>query len=167
MIVFEERLAELLDTLPDMVDLNNVSYKVLFNWGKKDVLNKYLSTFKENAYPLIWLVDGVDNYDVTKKEVTRNNTRLILAIRKADVDLFNPDWYQSDYKNVLNPLAENVIKALDRSSISRISNEYQIQRFPNYTENGTDNATVDVWNALTIDIDITFNNNCLKPIRYE
>lgn len=166
MIVFEERLAELLNTLPN-VEVNNASYPVYFNWGTKEVLNKYLSVTQGNAYPLIWLVDGTDEQNVARKEVARNNTRLILAINKASVDLFNPDWYQSDYKNVLNPLAENVIKALDRSSISRLSNDYQIQRFPNYTENGEENATVDVWNALTIDCDITFNNNCLKPFKYE
>lgn len=165
MIVFEERLAELLNTLPN-VEVNNTSYPVYFNWGTNDVLNKFLSVAKNSVYPLIWLVNGEDSYDVTRKEVSRN-ARLIIAIQKASVDLFNPDWYQTDYKLVLNPLAENVVKALDRSSISRIANEYQIQRYPNYTQNNADNATVDVWNALTIDIEIVFNNNCLKPFKYE
>jgi len=166
MIVFEEKLAEVLNTIPPL-EKDSISYPIYFNWGTEEVLTKYLAITQQSHYPLIWLVNGIDSYDRRNVEVTRDRMKVIIAIKKADVDLFNPDWWQTDYKLVLNVVAENVVNAITKASNAYSSDNYSLQRFPNYTQNNSEGVSVDVWNAITIEFDsVTFNNNCLKPIKY-
>lgn len=168
MIVFEERLAELFDLLPVVTDANSNTYKPMFNWGTQDVLNKYLTLpSQQSKYPLIWLVNGNDLYDTMAKEVRRQNARLVIAMRSDKVDEFNPFIYETDYKMILNPLLENVLTALNGSSISYLyESEYTVKRVPNYSVNdtGEKSGTVDIWNAITLDCSISINDQCLCPI---
>lgn len=165
MIVFENKLAELFDTLP-LMNVNGNDYKVFFNWGTEEVLNKYLALKDiQSRYPLIWLTISEDTYKTGTNFVRRNNARLILAMHSDKVDYFNPEVFNTDYKVVLNPLLANVLKALRNSSVSRMDLEYKVQRLPNYSVNGS-NATLDVWNALILDCSIELTNNCLNPIKY-
>lgn len=165
MIVFETKLAELLDTLP-LMNVNNNDYKVFFNWGTEEVLNKYLALpDMQSRYPLIWLANSEDTYKTGTNFVRRDNARLILAMHSDKVDYFNPEVFNTDYEVVLNPLLDNVLKALKNSSISRMDLDYKVQRLPNYSVNNN-NQTLDVWNALILDCSIELTNNCLQPIKY-
>ena len=165
MIVFENRLAELFDTLP-LMNVNSNDYKVFFNWGTQDVLNKYLAlTDIQSRYPLIWLTNSDDTYKTGTNYVRRDNVRLVLAMHSDKSDYFNPEVFNTDYEVVLNPLLDNVLKALKNSSISRMDLEYKVQRLPNYSVNDN-NGSLDVWNAITLDCSIELTDNCLKPIKY-
>lgn len=161
MIVFEEKLGRILDLLPPSKSADDAEFKVWYNWGTQDVLNKYLVT--ESAltrYPLIWLTNGEDSTNVMSKYVTRN-ARLVIAMHSDKQDNFNPDIYATDYDVVLNPLLKNVIVALQSSGASWIGEDYTVQRLPNYSVVQNQNNTVDVWNAIVLDIEITIDNNCL------
>lgn len=164
-VVFENRLAELFDTLP-LMNVNGNDYKVFFNWGTEEVLNKYLSLPDiQSRYPLIWLTNAKDSYKVGTNYVKRDNVRLLLAMHSDKADYFNPDVFNTDYEIVLNPLLENVLKALRNSTISRMGLEHGIERLPNYSVNDN-NGTLDVWNVITLDCSIEITNNCLQPIKY-
>lgn len=166
MIVFEERLAELFDLLPKVKGADDVEYKVYFNWGTQDVLNKYLALGGTLNYPLIWLVNGEDECDNMKHEV-RREARLVIAMHSDKVDEFNPTIYKTDYELILNPLLANMITALEGSTISYLyDREYTVKRVPNYSinDNGQQNNTVDIWNAIVLDCSIAINDQCLCPI---
>jgi len=170
MIVFEEKLGDILDLLPVVKDANDNEFKPFYNWGTQDVLNKYLTIEKNQLnYPLIWLVNGKDEYDEFRQKAKRNNARLVIAMHSDKVDEFNPFIYQTDYKMILNPLLDNIIKALERSNISNIyEGSYSIERLPNYsvTSRGDKNKTVDIWNAIVFDCSIEINSKCLKQIKF-
>lgn len=167
MIVFEEKLGEVMDLLPSIIDANGNSFKPFFNWGTQDVLNKYLTLPKnQGSYPLIWLVDGVDEGKTNNTSIIRD-TRLILAMHSDKQDYFNPDIYQTDYKVILNPLLENVIKALEKSGVSEIQElKYKIEKHPNYsvTTQGEKSKTVDVWNAILFDCKIRLKDGKINTM---
>lgn len=167
MIVFEERLGEILDLLPSITDANNGSFKPFFNWGTQDVLNKYLALPKtQEVYPLIWLVTGIDEGKTNSTSIIRD-TRLILAMHSEKQDYFNPEIYQTDFKVVLNPLLENVVKALEKSGISEIQDlKYKIERMPNYSVStqGEKTKAVDVWNAIVFDCKIRLKDGAINQM---
>jgi hypothetical protein len=167
MIVFEEKIGEILDLLPSITDANGGSFKPFFNWGTQDVLNKYLALPKtQEVYPLIWLVTGVDEGKTNNTSIIRD-TRLILAMHSDKQDYFNPEIYKTDFKVVLNPLLENVIKALEKSGISEIQDlKYKIERMPNYSVStqGEKTKTVDVWNAILFDCKIRIKEGAINQM---
>lgn len=167
MIVFEERLGELFDLLPVVTDANDNEFKPTFMWGTQDVLNKYLTLpMEQSKYPLIWLVNGEDNYDSMKPNI-RRETRLVIAMRSDKVDEFNPFIYETDYKMILNPVLDNVLTALQNSTISFFyDREFTVQRLPNYSVNNNGNGMIDIWNAIVLDCSIDINNQCLLPIKF-
>ena len=169
MIVFETKLAEILDQLPLLTDANNNTFKPRFNWGTQDVLNKFI-TLQENIskYPLIWLVNGIDNLNTTKDVATRNNFRLILAKNSDEPNEFNDFQFQTDYDLMLNPLLENVIKAFERSGVSKIiDNAYTVERLPNYSEVTDENKTLAIWNAIVFNCSLELRGDrCIKQIKF-
>ena len=167
MIVFEQRLGELFDLLPVITDASLNDYKPRFMWGTQDVLNKFLTLQETNSkYPLIWLVNGEDNYDSMRVNV-RRETRLVIAMRSDKSDEFNPYIYETDYALILNPVLYNVLTALQNSTISYLyEREFTVQRLPNYSVNNNGNGQVDIWNAIVLDCFIDINNQCLLPIKF-
>jgi len=169
MIVFETKLAQILDQLPDITDINGNVFKPRFNWGTQDVLNKFIA-LPENIskYPLIWLVNGVDSLNVTKDVATRNNCRLIIAKNSDAPNEFNDFQFQTDYDIVLNPLLENIIKALERSGVSRIiDGDYSVERLPNYSETTNETKTLAIWNAITFDCSLELRGDrCINNIKF-
>ena len=167
MIVFEEKLGEILDLLPSIVDANGASFKPFFNWGTQDILNKYLTLPKtQEIYPLIWLVTGTDEAKTNNTSIVRD-TRLILAMHSDKQDMFNPDIYNTDFKVILNPLLENVLKALEKSGISEIQGlGYKVERMPNYSVStqGEKSKTVDVWNAILFDCKIRLKDGVINTM---
>jgi hypothetical protein len=167
MIVFEERLGEIMDFLPSITDANGNDFKPFFNWGTQDVLNKYLALPKtQEVYPLIWLVTGIDEGKTNNTSIIRD-TRLILAMHSDKQDYFNPEIYKTDFKVVLNPLLNNVVKALEKSGISEIQDlKYKVERMPNYSVStqGEKTKTVDVWNAIVFDCKIRLKDGTINQM---
>ena len=129
MIVVEEHLKNIFDQLPLIK-----GFKPKFNWGSQDTLNLYLSQLKQtNKYPLIWLVESPDNIGMYSKTIEKS-VKLIIAKQSVHVTNTNPIIWETEFKEVLNPLLENVIKALERSTITEIKDsKYKIQRITNYS----------------------------------
>jgi len=168
MIVFRNEFQRIVDVLPAFIDANNVSFNIKFDGGTTEYLNKYLSLFTENTpYPLIWLVDGKDNHNEREPSVQRK-ARIIIATRSLNVDELNPFQYENDFGKILYPIANNLLLALKLGGISRYDDtNIDTEEFVNYTNADLTNQ-IDVWNALALEIDITFSgvNNCLKTINF-
>jgi len=159
MIVFEEKLRELVALMPKWNDTHDVRY----DWGTIDVLNKFLILKESKSkYPLIWLVTSKDTDDLLRNRVTRQ-ARFVIATRSNDVDAFNSTQYQTDYKSVLIPVYNDFITVLNSSGISKIvGSTIDKELKPNYSVNDNGKGLVTIWNALVLDLEIELIDGCIK-----
>jgi hypothetical protein len=166
MIIFEQRLGELIELLPKVTDARSNEYKARYYWGTLDVLNKFL-VLPENVskYPLIWLVNGTDEHELREPRVTRN-CRIVIAVNSDKVDSFNDFIYQTDYETLLNPLVENLVKSFKQSGISILADDkITTQNLPNYSINDNGKGLIAVWNAISLECSLSFNNQkCINKI---
>ena len=159
MIVFEEKLRELVALMPQWNDTHTVRY----DWGTIDVLNKFL-VLKESVskYPLIWLVTSKDTDDLLRNRVTRN-ARFVIATRSNDVDGFNSQQYQTDYKEVLIPIYNDFITLLESSGITKIvGSTIDKELKPNFSLNDNGKGLITIWNAIVLDLEVEITDGCIK-----
>jgi len=159
MIVFEEKIRELVAVMPNWEN----TFPIRYDWGTIDVLNKFL-ILKESIskYPLIWLVTSKDTDDLLRNRVTRN-ARFVIATRSNNVDAFNAMQYQTDYKEILIPVYNNFITVLNSSGISKIvGSTIDKELKPNYSVNDNGKGLVTIWNALVLDLEIELTSGCIK-----
>lgn len=159
MIVFEEKIRELIALMPAWENTHPIRY----DWGTIDVLNKFL-ILKESVskYPLIWLVTSKDTDDLLRNRVTRN-ARFVIATRSNDVDGFNSQQYQTDYSKVLIPVYNDFITLLESSRISKIvGSTIDKELKPNYSVNDNGKGLVTIWNAIVLDLEIELTAGCIK-----
>jgi hypothetical protein len=158
MITFEENLGKLILLLP-IVTIGYNDYSIKYNWGTQEVLNKYLITNKENSYPLIWLIVGRDTNDIKGKNISRN-ARIIIATRSMNKEEFNEFQFQTYYKEILHPIQLNLIKVLERSGISQIIDDsYSSEFIPNYSFENSEGGLIDIWNAIVLNIEVSFDTD--------
>ena len=155
MIVFEEKLRELVALMPAWENTHPIRY----DWGTIDVLNKFL-LLKESVskYPLIWLVTSKDTDDLLRNRVTRK-ARFVIATRSNDVDGFNSQQYQTDYISILLPVYNDFVTLLNSSGISKIvGSTIDKEMIPNYSFNDNGKGLITVWNAIVLDIEVELIN---------
>lgn len=168
MTTTEDVLRELFTQLPPALDSNDNPFEVKFNWGNQDDLNLYLSQFKTTTkYPLIWLVDGDEEIDIYSTEINRK-TRLIIAKQSVHQTNTNPIVWDSEFKNTLNPLLENVLKCLNQSGKTMIKGgKHKVRRDANYSNKDQIGATIDPWNVIILDFDLViFPYSCIGEIKF-
>jgi hypothetical protein len=171
MIIVEERIREIIEGIPKIFVNDDVTTKPKFHWGDRYELVKYLEINKDDSYPLIWLLLGIDNHTERGRLCTRE-CEFIIATRETDKSLMNDVRFNKSFTIVLNPLLEYILQGLNNSSISRIVEEsWSVERRPDYTEsyykNDNDNYTIDLWDALKLTVEVEFNNHCLKTITWQ
>jgi hypothetical protein len=170
MIVVEDSLTEIIKYIPKVQINVSIASKAQFIWGDANELNRYIASKKSNSYPLIWLLPSEDIYEGSKGQTVDKECTFIIATRETRTDLLNAERYRNSFKWVLNPLTANLIHGLSSSNItSRSGEEYQILKLPNYSDDQIKNGTIDLWDAISLKINIRFTNNVenLKPIIYE
>lgn len=164
MIVTEHRIRDIVATIPEIRLNDNVCNKPFFHWGDKFELIRWMKLTKR-PYPLIWLLPTADTS--ADRFTTINKTcNFIIATREPIEDLLNNQRYIKSFDVILNPTLNYLIQGLTKSSISRVTDEWEVFKFPNYAE-AKENFTTDVWDASTFNIDVNFNDNCLKKIIYK
>jgi len=159
MIVFEEKIRDLVALMPAWKNTHSIRY----DWGTIDVLNKFL-LLKESVskYPLIWLVTSKDTDDLLRNRVTRK-ARFVIATRSNNTDGFNSQQYQTDYKEILIPVYDNFIKILERSGISKIVNSTIDKELkPNFSLNDDGKGLIVIWNAIVLDLEIEIKDGCIN-----
>jgi hypothetical protein len=168
MIVFEEQLGRLIEVLPPITDAKDNEFSVNYNWGTANVLADYLTLNQKRSFPLIWLEDGEDSHNAYGGTVTRNARIVILNETQAPSE-FNPYQYQYDFSLILQPIADNLLIALQNSGISNYKiDSLKTQRITKYSMREVDKTLVYICNAIIIKAEITFNNfsSCLSEIKF-
>ena len=159
MIVIEEILAQIFTQIPKYKDKNNNEFSIKYEWGSEKDLTLFLKTISGNKYPLVWLVQGKQT-DNIREHNSERRLRLIIAKNSDQKENRNPTVFKSDFKYCLNPLYENVLKCLEKSGVSSIINDgdVEVERRANYTEESNESKTfaIDYWNAIILDIDVRF-----------
>jgi len=164
MIISEHRLRDIVATMPTIRLNDDVSNKPFFHWGDKVELNNYLKT-KESPYPLIWLLPTVDNY-IDRGQSLNKTCEIIIATQESREDLFNDQRYINSFDVILNPTTDYLIQGLKKSTISSVFGDWEIFKFPNYSE-ADKNFTIELWDAVKLTIEVEFNDNkCLGTIIY-
>lgn len=170
MIVVEDILTEIFAQLPPYKDSNSKDFNIRFEWGDQPDLLLFLKTIDGNKYPLVWLVTGEENVSRYAHTLTRQ-CRLILAKDSKHLTNRNPTVWKTEFKDCLNPLLENVLKALERSGVTMIIGDYTTRREANYTEEDQ-TKTTDFWNVIVLDILIQFTEKsdgtaqCINTIKF-
>jgi len=168
MIVFEEKLRELVALLPPHME-GTKAFPIRYDWGTIDVLNKFL-LLPENVskYPLIWLITGQSTNDYVYK-TTRRKAKIVIATRANDSDKFNEFQYLTDFSKVIIPVYANFITLLDRSGITTVIDQVINEEFfPNYSLKDNGNGLITIWNAIIMDVEIEINGKrCInKNIKF-
>ena len=164
MIIPEYILRDIVKQIPDVVINLERTQKPQFGWGDKLELNRYLKLKKNDSYPLIWLLPSIEHHS---EDGDRCNKRLeiIIATLEEDENLYNPERYDKSFRIVLNPVAEQVIKGLTDSRVTKIIGaKWDVFKHPNYSDDGgKSNGTIALWDALKLTFnEVEFNNNCLN-----
>jgi len=173
MIIFEDQLARIIEVLPQLTS-GALSQKINFNWGTEDILVKYLTLNGKLSFPLVWLVEGMDNHDLKEPNVKRNAKLLFLYESQAPSE-FNPYQHEYDFKQILQPIVDNFLIAIRSSQISdlvdaRNVNTYRHKGYlANYTKDTvpkTRNVGTYICNAIQLDAEIVFRNveRCVPTI---
>ena len=165
MIVFEEKLRELVAFLPQTAD----GFTIRYDWGTIDVLNKFLILPENKSkYPLIWLVTGSDTDNFTNKSNNRR-VKLVLATASNDVDQFNQVQYQTDYLNILLPIYKDLHTLFIKSGITTlIDDEIAKEIKPNFSFKNNEKGLIDIWNALFLEFELVIDGKkCInKNIKF-
>lgn len=171
MIIAENILRDIVYQMPEIRINDDVKRQPNFHWGDRHELVKYLELKSEEAYPLIWLLLGVENHK-DRGSVCFRDCELIIATRETDKTLLNSQRYLKSFETVLNPVLDLLVEGLQSSSTTRIVNDsWSIERRPDYTEsyykNDNDNFTIDLWDAIKLLCEVEFNNNCQNTILWQ
>ena len=168
MIITEYSIKSIVETIPAVVLNPTVTLTPRFHWGDEKELNRYIQMKKEDSYPLIWLLPSPDIYIGGRLQFVSKECSFVIATRETRTDLFNDQRYTKTFEHVLNPLVNNLVYGLSKSSISEIDGEntLSIYKHPNYSAESEENGTIDVWDAIKLEVKIKFRENCLKPISY-
>lgn len=168
MIVFENELGRLIEVLPPITDAKAKVFPIKYNWGTAEVLTEYLLLNQKLSFPLIWLEVGEDTNNLREPNVKRNANIIILSETQAPNE-FNPYQYQYDFDLILQPIADNLINALENSGISRIdTTNIKTKRITKYSMREVDASLVYICNAIVISAEITFSrvSSCINTIQF-
>lgn len=160
----ETFLEELFLQLPP-VTIDGKQYPVNFEWGSQDDLNLFMTQKLGNKYPLIWLVQDREHH---VKQETDRPIKLILAVNSKHKTNRNPTVWKTEFREVLDPLLENVKIAFKRNGVSRTKDEeFYVYREANYSEDEK-NKTIDHWNVITLEFNLFFDgvNQCINTINF-
>ena len=174
-IIVEDRLKELFDTLP-VISIGGTDYSTVFKYGDQKELMAFLASTRSDTvkpYPLIWYVYPNAETDDGHDQDVSLSLSLVMAVNNSK-NMLNDERKETTYKTILEPLRNNVRKALKSASILNLIADgegirFTTTKFPNYS--GDDNNTneselTDVWDAIKQVQTVTINDNCLKTILY-
>ena len=162
MIIVEDILTTLFDGLPDMV-IDGDTFKPVFDFGDLKDLNKFLKQ-EEKKYPLIWLETGFE--ESFNEEGVTISPNIVIATYGLNLSYSNKQKLDINFKTVLLPLLENVIKTIERSNVINFNGEdYKITKYYNYGDGGR-HETTDIWDAIKLEVEITLKEDCIKSVNY-
>jgi hypothetical protein len=160
MIVTEHRLRDLVNLFPSLL-INGNERSIFFGWGTKDELLRTQKEYMSSIYPLIWLLPTNEKYNTKTKKTVKNCVFIISTIEDSK-EYLNSDRYIRSFDYVLNPLADRLVECIDKSNVTRLLSEVDILKYPNYSD-----ESLDSWDALKLEIEVEFNDNCIREIKWQ
>lgn len=158
-IVVEDRLKEMFDTLPTITNSTGQVFKPQFRYGDGKELVSYLNK-TETDYPMIWLeYPYTESHKINKVEL--NGVSLILAVSSNAV-MYNPERIEETFKQFLLPLWNCVIETFRRSNTIDTLDEYSLVKHPNYNTTANQNQATVIWDAIKVTFDTKINSDCLR-----
>lgn len=169
MVIVEERLMELFETLPSIQN-EGKSFKPVIGDGGEDELNRFLADFdkqKRTPYPLVWIETPIFDLGDDQEKVGAK-IKLIIATnteakwsQKVRRDLY--------FKPILVPVADNIMTALKTSNISDVLDEEKKSKALIYNYSKEDVLKVPyLWDVIVLLLDVEINYKELKKcINYE
>lgn len=162
MIIVEDILKTLFEGLP-LITVGGESFDPVFDFGDVRDLNKFLKQ-EEKKYPLIWLESGFNEefYD----EGVKIQPNIIIATYGLNSSYSNREKLDINFKTVLIPLLESVIKTFERSNVINFDGDtFKITKYYNYG-NGERHETTDIWDAIKLEVELTLKEGCIKQVNY-
>lgn len=160
MIVPESIVTQIVSTI-EPLEFNSQTLTPSFDYGNKDELTRFLDIFKDDVYPLIWMLPSEENHDVNE---VKQDVKFIIAVNfdKADRNVLNNERINQNFKGLLIPLAEKLMFRIARSKNASYDNKnFTLMKYPNYAETNDDNPdSIHYWDALTLSLKMSFFNNC-------
>jgi hypothetical protein len=147
-------LKDIFDQLPVMT-IGGKDYKPVFDFGTREQLVANLSLRRkigDRYYPLIYLETPIEEDEAM-------DFRFILATMNKRVDMRNTDRLKWTFDDVLNPLKDNMVKALLRSGVFR-RNANTPLKFYNGEKHFNFHMTPDIWDALVYETSFRYTGNC-------
>lgn len=179
--IYVDEFERILGYQISQIDFNKVTDRPInYHWGGQQELSRYLINKGENAqvnnsletdiskkiflYPLIWLV--LPNIGVKGESdwVYHRNTRIVIS-KNTRSDFFNQTRWSVSFE-ILSAIANTLLNNLNGKFFQIIKDSKGVEqikftKYPNYSTNSKDNKTIDVWDALAIDIDLILKTNCI------
>lgn len=158
MIIPEDILTTVVKSM-DQIDGKTVH----FHYGNKDELNRYLDTYKDQVYPLIWMLPFEEQHSVN---LVNGNVRFIVAVNfdKKDLQRLNNERIKWSFKDLLLPTVDEFLERVSRNRNASFDNtDFSLRKYPNYRESKTDSEAdnLHLWDALTLSLNnMSFYNKC-------
>ena len=153
------KFKQVFDQLPVMT-IGGKDYTPKFMFGTRNELSAYLSLERkkgERYYPLIWL-------ETPMEEASELDCNFLLATQNKKVDMGNWDRLNLTFDQVLEPLLDNILIAIQQSRVFRINGidkNYRGTKFFNY------HTSPDIWDAIKFNVKVRYDRNCeVKNITY-
>lgn len=163
-IVVEDRLKEMFDTLTPLTNSTGQEFKPKFRYGNNKELTAFLKENRQTDthYPLIWLEYPYEESHIIDR-VELSNLNLIIAVQTNSV-MYNPERLVETFKQFLLPLWDQILETFRRSNIIDTVDNYTLVKHPNYDTEVDKNKTPTIWDAIKVTFDTTINNKCyIKP----
>lgn len=162
-MTIEGKLSEIFVQLPE-ID----GFKPVYHFGDELEFNKFILLNKGAIYPLIWQLIGKET-DADFAQRISTDLKFFIAVRNTETDMFNTVRWETSYKNVLDPMYNNIKKAFKESGI--IKSDWVFDKFkrPNYsqTESKNENKTIDIIDVIEVSLrDVEIKDSCVNTITF-
>lgn len=164
MILAEDRLKELFNTLPELQGSEEM-FKPSYGFGSRSECIRFLDSKKGlKHYPLVWLETPFETEGPDHRIDFR--MRLILA-ELSNSEMSNEERLEITFKPMLLPLYDNVIKALDKSGFTKILNRDKMKRTNHFNFGLNDEAAVtEIWDAIKFECTVQMTDCPINEIIY-
>lgn len=146
------------------VRLNENTYrKPNFEFGvSTELLRFILKAGKDTHYPLIWMQPPTNEESEFWPFVSASIT-INLCTRETDTNLLNVERLERSYQHILNPLWEDLQRAMRKTNRIQIDEEsVDYEMIPNFPEGNTEKVAGQLWDVLQVSFDALFapENEC-------
>lgn len=173
MIIIEDRLQELFETLPTIPsgDPDQPTAQPQFGFGTEKQLLVFLQDFEKQSvypYPILWY--ETPRRSTGPKQIRTVSGATFIIATPTKEGWSNKQRLKSTVAQRIEPVAELMFKALRKSGFTRIigqNTSYEDELFLNYgNPDQSENKVPYIWDAMRITLDLEVTDKCLRTFNY-